>query len=464
MTTRQFRKILIANRGEIACRIIWTCKEMGIKTVAVHSVADRDSLHVLFADEHICIGPSPSAQSYLNIPAIISAAEIYNVDAIHPGYGFLAESAYFAEICEACNIKFIGPRADVIQMMGDKVQARRAMKEAGVPILPGSQEPLETEEEALRLAREIGFPVIVKASAGGGGRGMRIVRSEEELGNALETASTEAAAAFKNGDVYIERYVERPRHIEIQVMADEHGNCVHLGERECTIQRRHQKLLEEAPSPVLSPDLRERMGAAAVTACKKLGYSNAGTFEFLLDEDGQFYFMEMNTRIQVEHPVTEMVTLADIVRNQIRIAAGEQLGYTQEDVLIRGHAIECRINAEDPETFTPSPGLITAFNLPGGPGVRVDTAAYPGYFVPPFYDSMIAKLIVHAGTRELAIARMRRALEAMVVEGIKTTIPLHLKIMDDPDYQAGEFSTKFMERFLKKNGAKKQVEISAASR
>lgn len=437
---------------------------MGIKTVAVHSVADRDSLHVLFADEHICIGPSPSAQSYLNIPAIISAAEIYNVDAIHPGYGFLAESAYFAEICEACNIKFIGPRADVIQMMGDKVQARRAMKEAGVPILPGSQEPLETEEEALRLAREIGFPVIVKASAGGGGRGMRIVRSEEELGNALETASTEAAAAFKNGDVYIERYVERPRHIEIQVMADEHGNCVHLGERECTIQRRHQKLLEEAPSPVLSPDLRERMGAAAVTACKKLGYSNAGTFEFLLDEDGQFYFMEMNTRIQVEHPVTEMVTLADIVRNQIRIAAGEQLGYTQEDVLIRGHAIECRINAEDPETFTPSPGLITAFNLPGGPGVRVDTAAYPGYFVPPFYDSMIAKLIVHAGTRELAIARMRRALEAMVVEGIKTTIPLHLKIMDDPDYQAGEFSTKFMERFLKKNGAKKQVEISAASR
>jgi acetyl-CoA carboxylase, biotin carboxylase subunit len=464
MSTRQFRKILIANRGEIACRIIWTCKEMGIKTVAVHSTADRDSLHVLFADEHICIGPPPSAQSYLNIPAIISAAELYNVDAIHPGYGFLAESAYFAEICEACNIKFIGPRANIIQMMGDKVQARRAMQEAGIPILPGSPEPLETEEEALKLAREIGFPVIVKAAAGGGGRGMRIVRSEEELGPALETASTEAAAAFKNGDVYIERYIERPRHIEIQVLADEYGDCIHLGERECTIQRRHQKLLEEAPSPVLSPALREKMGTAAVAACKKIGYSSAGTFEFLLDEDDKFYFMEMNTRIQVEHPVTEMVTLADIVRNQIRIAEGAPLGYTQDEVQINGHAIECRINAEDPETFTPSPGHITAFNLPGGPGVRVDTAAYPGYTVPPFYDSMIAKVIVHARTRELAIARMRRALEAMVIEGIKTTIPLHLKIMDDPDFQAGNFSTKFMEDFFKKNGTKKPVEISAASR
>jgi acetyl-CoA carboxylase biotin carboxylase subunit len=464
MSTRQIRKILIANRGEIACRIIATCKEMGIKTVAVHSTADRDSLHVLFADEHICIGPPPSAQSYLNIPAIISAAEIYNVDAIHPGYGFLAESAYFAEICEACNIKFIGPRADVIQMMGDKVEARRTMQEAGVPILPGSPNPLETEEEALELAREIGFPVIVKAAAGGGGRGMRIVRAEEELGSALETASTEAAAAFKNGDVYLERYIERPRHIEIQVLADEYGECIHLGERECTIQRRHQKLLEEAPSPVLSPELREKMGAAAVAACKKIGYSSAGTFEFLLDEDDRFYFMEMNTRIQVEHPVTEMVTLADIVRNQIRIASGEPLGYTQDDVIIRGHSIECRINAEDPETFTPSPGVITAFNLPGGPGVRVDTAAYPGYVVPPFYDSMIAKLIVHAGTRELAIARMRRALEAMVVEGIKTTIPLHLKIMNDPNFQAGDFSTKFMEEFLKKNGTKRQPEMTAVSR
>jgi acetyl-CoA carboxylase biotin carboxylase subunit len=464
MSTRQIKKILIANRGEIACRIIWACKEMGIKTVAVHSLADRDSLHVLFADEHICIGPSPSAQSYLNIPAIISAAEIYNADAIHPGYGFLAESAYFAEICEACNIKFIGPRADVIQMMGDKVEARRTAQEAGLPILPGSPGPLESEEEALKLAREIGFPVIVKASAGGGGRGMRIVRSEDEMGSALEAASTEAAASFKNGDVYIERYLERPRHIEIQVMADEHGNCVHLGERDCSIQRRHQKLLEESPSPALSAALREEMGAAAVAACKKIGYSGAGTLEFLLDEDGRYYFMEMNTRIQVEHPVTEMVALEDIVRSQILVATGEPLGYQQEDVSIRGHAIECRINAEDPDTFTPSPGLITAFNLPGGPGVRVDTAIYPGYTVPPYYDSLIAKVIVHARTRELAIARMRRALEAMVVEGIKTTIPLHLRIMDDPGFQAGDFSTGFMDGFLKKNGTRKQLEIAVASR
>jgi len=455
MTPRKFRKILIANRGEIACRIIWACKEMGIRTVAVYSEADRDSLHVRFADEAICIGAPPSAQSYLNISAVISAAEIANVDAIHPGYGFLAESAYFAEICEACNIKFIGPRASVIRMMGDKVEARRAAQEAGLPILPGSPEPLESEEEALRLAREIGFPVIVKAAAGGGGRGMRIVRTEAELGHALETASTEAAAAFKNGDVYIERYIERPRHIEIQVLADEYGACIHLGERECSIQRRHQKLLEEAPSPVLSADLRNQMGNAAVAACKRINYSNAGTIEFLLDEDTKFYFMEMNTRIQVEHPVTEMVTLADIVRNQIRIAEGEPLGYTQDDLMIVGHSIECRVNAENPETFAPSPGLITAFNLPGGPGVRVDTAAYPGYFVPPYYDSMIAKLIVHARTRELAIARMRRALGAMVVEGIKTTIPLHLKIMDDPKFQAGELSTKFMEEFNdRNNGAK----------
>ncbi|HEV2913543.1 MAG TPA: acetyl-CoA carboxylase biotin carboxylase subunit [Pyrinomonadaceae bacterium] len=462
--TRKFRKILIANRGEIACRIIWTCKEMGIKTVAVHSTADRDSLHVRFADEAYCIGPPPSAQSYLNIPAIISAAEIANVDAIHPGYGFLAESAYFAEICEACNIKFIGPKPSVIRLMGDKVEARRAMQEAGVPILPGSPDPLESEEEALVLAREIGFPVIVKAAAGGGGRGMRIVRAEEELGSALETASAEAAAAFKNSDVYIERYIERPRHIEIQVLADEYGQCIHLGERECTIQRRHQKLLEEAPSPVLSENLRERMGEAAVEACKRIGYSSAGTFEFLLDEDDRFYFMEMNTRIQVEHPVTEMVTLLDIVRNQIRIAQGEELGYTQADVPIVGHAIECRINAEHPETFVPSPGLITAFNLPGGPGVRVDTAAYPGYTVPPYYDSMIAKVIVLARTRELAIARMRRALEAMVVEGIRTTIPLHLKIMDDPSFRAGRFSTKFMEDFLSNNGVKGKVKIAPSSR
>jgi acetyl-CoA carboxylase biotin carboxylase subunit len=455
--TRKFRKILIANRGEIACRIIWTCKEMGIRTVAVHSDADRDSLHVRFADEAACIGPAPAAQSYLNIPAIISAAEIFNVDAIHPGYGFLAESSYFAEICEACNIKFIGPRANVIRLMGDKVEARRTMKEVGLQILPGSPDPIASEDEARRLTQEIGFPVIVKAAAGGGGRGMRIVRTEDELGHALEAASTEAAAAFKDGTVYIERYIERPRHIEIQVLADEYGDCIYLGERECSIQRRHQKLLEEAPSPVLSAELRKKMGETAVAACKKIGYSSAGTIEFLLDEDNQFYFMEMNTRIQVEHPVTEMVTLADIVRNQIRLAEGERLGFTQEDVIIVGHAIECRINAENPETFAPSPGLITAFNLPGGPGVRVDTYVYAGYSVPPYYDSMIAKVIVHARTRDLAIARMKRALEAMVIEGIKTTIPLHLKIMDDPKFCAGDISTKFMEEFSPVNGQKSQA-------
>jgi acetyl-CoA carboxylase, biotin carboxylase subunit len=447
MQTREIKKVLIANRGEIACRIIWTCKEMGIKTVAVHSEADREALHVRYADEAICVGPAPSAQSYLNIPAIISAAEVTNVDAIHPGYGFLAESATFAKICEDCNIKFIGPTADVIAMMGDKVEARRTMQAAGVPILPGSPDPIESAAEARKLAKEIGFPVIIKAAAGGGGRGMRIVRSEDELETNLETAQAEALAAFKNGSVYIERYIERPRHIEIQVLADEHGNCIHLGERECSIQRRHQKLLEEAPSPAISPELRQKMGDVAVNACKEIGYSSAGTFEFLLDEDGSFYFMEMNTRIQVEHPVTEMVTLADIVRNQIRIASGEDLQYQQSDVQIVGHSIECRINAEDPVKFTPSPGKITAFNIPGGPGVRVDTAAYPDYTVPPYYDSMIAKLIVHARTRELAIARMQRALDMMVVEGIKTTIPLHKRIMADERFQKGDFSTKFMEEF-----------------
>ena len=444
---REIKKILIANRGEIAIRIIWTCKEMGIKTVAVHSEADRDALHVRFADEALCIGPASSAESYLNIPAIISAAEITNVDAIHPGYGFLAESATFAKVCEDCNIKFIGPSPSVIAMMGDKVEARRTMTAAGVPILPGSPEPIESPAEALALAKEIGFPLIIKAAAGGGGRGMRIVRHEDEVANNLELAQTEALNAFKNGSVYIERYIERPRHIEIQVLADEHGNVIHLGERECTIQRRHQKLLEEAPSPVISQELRDKMGAVAVKACQEIGYSSAGTFEFLLDEDGSFYFMEMNTRIQVEHPVTEMVTLADIVRNQIRIATGENIGYTQDEVQIVGHSIECRINAEDPVKFTPSPGRITAFNIPGGPGVRVDTAVYPGYVVPPYYDSMIAKLIVHARTRELAIARMSRALDMMVVEGIKTTIPLHQAIMADEKFQKGEFSTKFMEEF-----------------
>jgi acetyl-CoA carboxylase biotin carboxylase subunit len=444
---REIRKVLIANRGEIANRIIWTCKEMGIKTVAVHSEADREALHVRFADEAVCIGPAPSAQSYLNIPAIISAAEITNADSVHPGYGFLAESATFAKVCEDCNITFIGPRPDVIAMMGDKVEARRTMKAAGVPILPGTSEPVETADEVKELVKEIGFPLIIKAAAGGGGRGMRIVRKAEELESQLETAQAEALAAFKNGAVYVERYIERPRHIEIQILADEHGNCISLGERECTIQRRHQKLLEEAPSPVITPELRDKMGSVAVNACKEIGYTNAGTFEFLLDEDGSFYFMEMNTRIQVEHPVTEMVTLADIVRNQIRIACGDDLQYKQSDVQIVGHSIECRINAEDPVTFTPSPGKITVFNIPGGPGVRVDTAAYSGYTVPPYYDSMIAKLIVHARTRELAIARMQRALELMVVEGIKTTIPLHQKIMADEKFQRGNFSTKFMEEF-----------------
>jgi acetyl-CoA carboxylase, biotin carboxylase subunit len=448
---RRFRKILIANRGEIACRIIWTCKEMGIQTVAVHSTADRDSLHVRFADEAVCIGGPTSAQSYLNVPSVIAAAEITNVDAIHPGYGFLAESSYFAEICEACNVKFIGPRPDVIRLMGDKVEARRAMNEAGVPILPGSPDPLKSEDEAKQIAREIGYPVIIKAAAGGGGRGMRIVHKEEELGHSMQTAATEAAASFRSADIYIEKYVENPRHVEIQVLADEHGHCIHLGERDCSIQRRHQKIIEEAPSPALTPELRERMGAAAVEACKRVGYSSAGTVEFLLDEDGKFYFMEMNTRIQVEHPVTEMITLADIVRNQILVAEGNPLWYQQSDVTFNGHAIECRINAEDPRTFAPSPGLITAYNAPGGPGVRLDTAAYPGYVVPPYYDSLIAKLIVHARTREVAIARMRRALEVMVVEGIKTTIPLHQAIMDDPFFRAGEYSTRFMEQFFERH-------------
>ncbi len=428
---------------------------MGIRTVAVHSEADRDALHVRFADEAVCVGGAQSAESYLNIPAIISAAEITNVDAIHPGYGFLAESDTFATICEDCNIKFIGPKPEIIRKMGDKVEARRTMEAAGVPILPGSPDPIADPSEAKKVAEEIGYPLIVKAAAGGGGRGMRIVRKPEELVSQLETAQAEARTAFNDDSVYIERYIERPRHIEVQVLADEYGECIHLGERECSIQRRHQKLLEEAPSPVITPEQREEMGRAAVKACKDIGYWSAGTFEFLLDEDGSFYFMEMNTRIQVEHPVTEMVTLADIVFNQIRIARGEQLSFTQEEVRITGHSIECRINAEDPETFTPSPGKITAFNIPGGPGVRVDTAVYPDYVVPPYYDSMIAKLIVHARTRQGAIRRMKRALEMMVVEGVKTTIPLHQKIMENENFQQGNFSTKFMEELAASEEAKK---------
>ena len=442
-----FKKILIANRGEIACRIIWACKELDIQTVAIHSEADRDALHVRFADEAICIGPAPSAQSYLNIPQIISAAEITNVDAIHPGYGFLSENPYFAEVCEACNITFIGPSPQVIRLMGDKATARAAMNAAGVPVTPGSEGLIDDEETALAKPTRIGYPVLIKATAGGGGRGMRIARNRSELISAYTTARAEAEAAFKNSGVYLEKYIENPRHIEIQVLADNYGNVIHLGERECSIQRRHQKLIEESPSPAVDYDLRKEMGAVAVRACQEVGYSNAGTIEFLLDEDGNFYFMEMNTRIQVEHPVTEMVTVSDLVSAQIRIAAGEPLNFTQDDLIFVGHAIECRINAEDPETFAPSPGRITTLNLPSGPGVRVDTAIYSGYFVPPHYDSLIAKLITHARTRERAIARMRRALEAMVVEGIKTTIPLHLKILDDKDFIAGNLSTRFMERY-----------------
>ncbi|MGE0104971.1 MAG: acetyl-CoA carboxylase biotin carboxylase subunit [Blastocatellales bacterium] len=444
-----FKKILIANRGEIACRIIWACRELGIKTVAVHSEADRDSLHVRFADEAVCIGPPPSTQSYLNIPQIIAAAEITNVDAIHPGYGFLSENPHFAEVCKECNITFIGPGPEVMRMMGDKSEAKRTMKSAGVPVTPGSDGLIDDEATALAAAEIIGYPVLIKATAGGGGRGMRIARNSDELINAYQTARSEAEAAFKNSGVYIEKYIDNPRHIEIQVLADNYGNVIHLGERECSIQRRHQKLIEESPSPAVSYELRQEMGRVAVKACEEVGYSNAGTIEFLLDENDNFYFMEMNTRIQVEHPVTEMVTVSDLVAAQIRIAAGERLNYSQDELIFVGHAIECRINAEDPEKFTPSPGRITTLNLPSGPGVRVDTAIYDGYFVPPYYDSLIAKLVVHSRTRDRAISRMRRALEAMVVEGIKTTIPLHLKILSDPDFVSGNFSTRFMDRFLK---------------
>ena len=428
-------------------RIIWACRELGVRTVAVHSEADRDALHVRFADEAICIGPAPSAKSYLNIPAVISAAEITNVDAIHPGYGFLAENAYFAEVCEACNIKFIGPSSATIQLMGDKAEARAAMKAAGIPITPGFDGVIDDEEEAAQVAEDIGYPVIVKAAAGGGGRGMRIVKDREALLAALPAAKQEAQIAFGNPAVYIEKYIETARHIEIQVLGDQHGNLVHLGERECSIQRRHQKLIEESPSPALTPEMRRKMGDLAVRACREIGYVNAGTMEFLLDQDNNFYFMEMNTRIQVEHPVTEFVTNTDMVREQILVAAGERLEFEQDDIVFSGHSIECRINAESPFTHVPSPGLITAMNLPGGPGVRVDTAAYPGWVVPSHYDSLIAKLVVHHRTRDMAIARMQRALEAYIVEGIETSVALHQRILAEPDFLAGNLSTKFMDRF-----------------
>jgi acetyl-CoA carboxylase biotin carboxylase subunit len=444
-----FKKILIANRGEIACRIIWTCKELGIKTVAVYSEADEEALHVRFADEAIRIGPPNPRQSYLSIPAIISAAEITNVDAIHPGYGFLAENARFAEICESCNIRFIGPTPHAIRTMGDKAAARKAMIEAGVPVVPGSDGIIESVDEAQLAGDEIGYPLMLKASAGGGGRGMRIVHESKDVTGAYETASNEALGAFGDGSMYMERYVGDARHIEIQVVADAHGNVVHLGERECSVQRRHQKLIEESPSPALTPDERAAMGKAAVAACKYIGYESLGTIEFLYDRTcKEFYFMEMNTRIQVEHPVTEMVTNADLVRAQILIAAGEPLNFRQEDVQFVGHSIECRVNAEDPRTFAPSPGKITALNMPGGPGVRVDTHAYTGYTVPPHYDSLVAKIVTHARTRERAIARMQRALEATIIEGIKTTIPLHMQILADEKFQSGDISTRFMETFF----------------
>ena len=446
-----FRKLLIANRGEIALRVICAAKELGIRTVAIYSEADRNSLHVRFADEAICIGPPRSAESYLNVPAVISAAEIADVDAIHPGYGLLSENANFAEVCRASNIKFVGPTPEAIRLMGEKEKARQAMKRAKVPILPGSDGVLPSEEEAMAWARSVGFPVILKASAGGGGRGMRVVRSEEELPQLFQAAHTEAANAFGNGDLYMEKFIERPRHIEFQILADEHGNVMSLGERECSIQRRHQKLIEEAPSLQVTPKMREDIAKTLKRCLTAIGYQNAGTVEFLMDEDGKLYFIEMNTRIQVEHPVTEAVTGVDLVKAQLRIAAGESLSSILPETLqIRGHAIECRVNAEHPEKFTPSAGRITAFNVPGGNGVRVDTAQYAEGVVPPYYDSLIAKLIVHGKDRAEAMARMSRALEMFVVEGIYTTIPLHRKILEDQEFRDGSFDTKFMERFFER--------------
>jgi acetyl-CoA carboxylase biotin carboxylase subunit len=442
-----FKKILIANRGEIALRVICACKELGIQTVAVYSEADRNSLHVRFADEAVCIGPPRSSESYLNIPSIISAAEITNVDAVHPGYGYLSESAYFAEVCQSCHLTFIGPTPQAIRLMGDKARARAAMREAGLPILPGSEGILEDAAEAEAVAMKIGFPVIIKASAGGGGRGMRVVRTIEELRASFRTAQLEATNAFGIEDVYIEKYVEHPRHIEFQVLADSHGRVIHLGERECSIQRRHQKVLEESPSPAVDCALRSSMGSRVVKALQTVGYLNAGTMEFLMDESRNFYFMEMNTRIQVEHPVTEFVTGLDLVRKQILIAAGEGIDTVGSDLKLRGHAIECRINAEDPDTFQPCSGKITAWHPPSGTGVRVDTAMYAESEVTPYYDSLIAKVIVHARNREEALRRMTRALDMFIVEGIKTNIPLHQRIICDPDFVSGNIDTRFLERY-----------------
>jgi len=443
-----FKKVLIANRGEIALRVICACRELGIKTVAVYSEADENSLHVRFADEDVCIGPARSSDSYLSVPAVISAAEITGADAIHPGYGFLSESPYLAEVCEACHIKFIGPAPNVIRLLGDKARARRAMKKAGVPVLPGSDGPVDSEEKGHKIAKDLGYPVIIKAVAGGGGRGMRVIRAPGELSKSFKTAQREAEAAFGVGDVYLEKYVENPRHIEFQVLGDHHGAVVHLGERECSIQRRHQKLLEEGPSVAVTEKMRRKLGSTVVDAARAVQYTNAGTFEFLLDEKGNFYFLEVNTRVQVEHPVTEFITGIDIVKEQIRIAAGERLSFKQGDVTFNGHAIECRVNAEDPETFAPSPGNVHAFSVPGGPGVRIDTFLHSECTISPYYDSMIAKIIVHGRDRHEAIARMRRTLEMTVIEGIKTSIPLHLKILADPDFVAGRLGTAFMERFL----------------
>jgi len=442
-----FRKVLIANRGEIALRVIRACRELGIQTVAVYSEADRESLHVRFADDDVCIGPPPSRQSYLRIPALIAAAEITGADAIHPGYGFLAENAEFAQTCAASNITFIGPTAEQIRQMGDKATARRLAKEAGVPTVPGTPGTIEDAEEALVAAEGIGFPVIIKATAGGGGKGMRIAWDAEQFLQLFSLAQNEALAAFGNGAVYVEKYLEHPRHVEIQVLGDMHGRVSHLGERDCSVQRRHQKLIEESPSPALNTALRGRMGAAAVQLAQNINYVGAGTLEFLLDRDGSFYFMEMNTRIQVEHPVTEMVTSFDLVKEQIRVAAGEHLSFKGNGEYLRGHALECRINAEDPyRNFQPCPGLITAYHPPGGPGVRVDTHVYAGYTVPPYYDSLLAKVIVHGNDRQEALQRMGQALDSFILEGVTTTIPFLARVIRHPAFVAGEVSTRFLER------------------